>query len=558
MPDSKITALTSISTSTDPANDPLVIVDVSDTSMAATGTTKKVTLNQLLGASGTATLASATITGDLTVDTSTLKVDSANNRVGINTASPQQAFEVVAAGINTIFNTASAADSRFELRNNNVRAGYVYWDTSEVRLFADTSRALTFYQNGTLGMTLNSTGLGVGRSPLYRLQASSGTKATTASLATVAGITTTDADDFGIYFRLKTDATGANRYAAITSFDNGSGNGARDLVLQDLGGNVGIGVTPSARFHSKAGAVTQGGIIETSGANALLSFADAGTSSYTRVQLGSSGNNLAAFINSVQAMTLDASGNLGIGVQPSVSKLHVGITSTATSGLAEANALKIENNNATVNNAAGLFLSQTGDAGCGIAGIATSRTGGSRTSALALYYYNQATSASPIEGARLDASGNLLVGTTGLNGSWNTKLTLSNDSGTTKWAVGPYLGGVTNFLISAGASAGVYLNGTAATSWTSASDERLKDIIEPISNAIAKVGSLRAVIGKFKFDENNTRKPFLIAQDVQSVLPEAVDASNPEKLGVAYTDIIPLLVAAIKELTAEVNALKNA
>ena len=102
----------------------------------------------------------------------------------------------------------------------------------------------------------------------------------------------------------------------------------------------------------------------------------------------------------------------------------------------------------------------------------------------------------------------------------------------------------------------VYLNGTAATSWTSASDERLKDIIEPISNAVAKVGSLRAVIGKFKFDELNTRKPFLIAQDVQSVLPEAVDASNPDKLGVAYTDVIPLLVAAIQELTARVKTLE--
>ncbi len=55
MADSKITALTSISTSSDPANDPLVIVDVSDTSMAATGTTKKVTLNQLLATSPTAT-----------------------------------------------------------------------------------------------------------------------------------------------------------------------------------------------------------------------------------------------------------------------------------------------------------------------------------------------------------------------------------------------------------------------------------------------------------------------------------------------------------------------
>jgi hypothetical protein len=79
MADSKITALTSISTSTDPAVDPLVIVDVSDTSMAATGTTKKVTLNNLLSSSPTAsgaltvtglvTAGSATITGAATVGT---------------------------------------------------------------------------------------------------------------------------------------------------------------------------------------------------------------------------------------------------------------------------------------------------------------------------------------------------------------------------------------------------------------------------------------------------------------------------------------------------------
>jgi hypothetical protein len=106
-------------------------------------------------------------------------------------------------------------------------------------------------------------------------------------------------------------------------------------------------------------------------------------------------------------------------------------------------------------------------------------------------------------------------------------------------------------------SGGVYLASTA-TSWTANSDERLKDIIEPISNAVSKVGSLRAIIGKYKNDQTNTRRSFLIAQDVQSVLPEAVDASNPDQLGVAYTDVIPLLVAAIKELTAEVNALKNA
>jgi len=155
----------------------------------------------------------------------------------------------------------------------------------------------------------------------------------------------------------------------------------------------------------------------------------------------------------------------------------------------------------------------------------------------------------------VDVNGNLLIGTGSPNVSWATRLTLSTDTGTTRWAVGPYAT-ATNFIISASGSFGVYLNGTSAVSWTGISDERLKDIIEPISNAVAKVGSLRAVIGKFKGDETNTRRSFLLAQDVQAVLPEAVDASNPDRLGVAYTDVIPLLVAAIKELTARVQTLE--
>jgi len=79
MADTKITALTAL-TAADPANDVLPIVDVSDTTMAASGTTKKISINNILASSPTATLASATITGDLTVDTNVLKVDSANNR----------------------------------------------------------------------------------------------------------------------------------------------------------------------------------------------------------------------------------------------------------------------------------------------------------------------------------------------------------------------------------------------------------------------------------------------------------------------------------------------
>jgi len=103
---------------------------------------------------------------------------------------------------------------------------------------------------------------------------------------------------------------------------------------------------------------------------------------------------------------------------------------------------------------------------------------------------------------------------------------------------------------------GVYLT-DGATSWTGTSDERLKDIIEPINNAVSKVSSLRSVIGKYKNDSEGTRRSFLIAQDVQSVLPEAVDSTNSDALGVRYTEVIPLLVAAIKELTARVQMLES-
>lgn len=102
---------------------------------------------------------------------------------------------------------------------------------------------------------------------------------------------------------------------------------------------------------------------------------------------------------------------------------------------------------------------------------------------------------------------------------------------------------------------GVYLalNGTA---WTSNSDERLKTDLVPITDAVSKVATLRTVTGRFIEDEETTSRSFLIAQDVQAVFPQAVDADDPEKLGVRYTDTIPLLVAAIKEQQAMIDELK--
>lgn len=111
-------------------------------------------------------------------------------------------------------------------------------------------------------------------------------------------------------------------------------------------------------------------------------------------------------------------------------------------------------------------------------------------------------------------------------------------------------------IIANQSSVGVFLT-AAGTSWTILSDERLKEDIVPITNACAKVDTLRTVTGRYTVDPEGTSRAFLIAQDVQAVLPEAVSAQTDEMgtLGLAYTDVIPLLTAAIKEQNATIKEL---
>ena len=99
---------------------------------------------------------------------------------------------------------------------------------------------------------------------------------------------------------------------------------------------------------------------------------------------------------------------------------------------------------------------------------------------------------------------------------------------------------------------------SGGTSWGTFSDERLKTDLAPIENAAQKVSTLRAVTGRYKTDREDTRRAFLIAQDVKEVLPEAVyqNSAEDDTLSLAYTDTIPLLVAAIKELKTELDSVK--
>jgi hypothetical protein len=181
MADSKITALTAL-TAADPVNDMFPVVDVSDTTMAASGTTKKISVNNILGASGTATLASATITGDLTVRTNKLFVNATGVGIGNNgplsvlTVSSQVGARLSVRTTDTIFGTVvggSGLDSLndagsglvpFGCRGSTITLG----SSAGIGFQIDASGNVTFQNVGGVAgtaMTLNSTGLGVGVTP---------------------------------------------------------------------------------------------------------------------------------------------------------------------------------------------------------------------------------------------------------------------------------------------------------------------------------------------------------------------------------------------------------
>jgi len=105
-------------------------------------------------------------------------------------------------------------------------------------------------------------------------------------------------------------------------------------------------------------------------------------------------------------------------------------------------------------------------------------------------------------------------------------------------------------------SSGNNLSGsfTATGNITAYSDLRLKSNIEVIDDALAKVMSLRGVT----FDMNEERSTGVIAQELETVLPEAVRDNDVSGMkSVAYGNIVGLLVEAIKELSAKVEQLEN-
>jgi hypothetical protein len=163
MADLKISQLGSIITVV-PATDVLPVVQG--------GTTYKITPNQILGAGGTANLASATITGDLTVRTTGLILNTSGLGVGITPTS-------FGAGYGTI--QVSGATGAGIKMGSPTNGSYIYSDASFLNITTETNIPHRFFVNNLLQykiealgvfswldgaggtrMTLNSFGLGIG------------------------------------------------------------------------------------------------------------------------------------------------------------------------------------------------------------------------------------------------------------------------------------------------------------------------------------------------------------------------------------------------------------
>jgi hypothetical protein len=98
-----------------------------------------------------------------------------------------------------------------------------------------------------------------------------------------------------------------------------------------------------------------------------------------------------------------------------------------------------------------------------------------------------------------------------------------------------------------------------------ASDERLKENIQPLENALDKVLALNGFtysfneIGQSLGFDGLVRYVGVSAQQVQAVLPEAVKPAPVDSnyITVQYEKLVPLLIEAIKELKAEIDELKG-
>jgi hypothetical protein len=254
----------------------------------------------------------------------------------------------------------------------------------------------------------------------------------------------------------------------------------------------------------------------------------------------------------------DSSGNLGIGTSSPADKLEV-------NGIIRSSTLRTGATNRTLELYSGTAFN-TGGAAMAIRGSATGYNDNG------MEFYTSGT-----ERMRIDSSGRLCVNTTSFITDSSSVINATSSDATTNFETtgGNGLGaigvlrrrnGTGNYWYFVYSASNTYVgqistNGTT-TSYTSASDYRLKDNVMPMTNALARIAQLKPVTFTFKSDSSNGEG--FIAHELQSVIPDAVtgekdavDAEGkPVYQGIDTSFLVATLTAAIQEQQAIITDLK--
>jgi hypothetical protein len=100
--------------------------------------------------------------------------------------------------------------------------------------------------------------------------------------------------------------------------------------------------------------------------------------------------------------------------------------------------------------------------------------------------------------------------------------------------------------------------GTIQGTTVTQSDERLKTNIQKLENALEKLSALEGVSYEWRDTNRGSGTHLgLIAQQVEKTVPEVVTEDSKGVKAIAYSELTGLMIEAIKELKAEVDALKN-
>jgi len=259
-------------------------------------------------------------------------------------------------------------------------------------------------------------------------------------------------------------------------------------------------------------------------------------------------------------LTIDSSGNVGIGTASPNQKLQVvGSNSTGFAGAT------LQNSNTNVGLAGVQFSSDTTYSKSAIAQVRESPNGAGPL----VFYVDSATDAADWsagdEKMRISAAGNLLVGTTTHADNAKAIISFTGGSSASRGLVMTSGSTASTAMIAFknpnGYAQGEILTSGSTTSYNTSSDYRLKENVQPMIGALEKVASLKPVTYTWKADGSNGQG--FIAHELQAVVPDcvtgtkdAVDAEGkPQYQGVDTSFLVATLTAAIQEQQALIQNL---